>query len=230
MKNILYPLLLILTLLLVSCSQPIPNPFKPHPIFIQERNEVFYWRFTPIKFWGVLETKHKNGKIESRIRFKHGVWNGISERFYDNGQLMVKVNFKNGVEDGVVEIYFDTGELKGRDGYTEGIKNGIHEKFYKNGDHEYKWNYINGLPDGEMFNYYESGELEILTLINMSEKKWMKRFYKNGVMTLKVDFDKDNPYKMMDVFDESGQVVDRVCQNYGEVIDNDLCINNMREE
>ncbi len=78
---------------------------------------------------GILETRRKDGDLESRIEYKDGIQNGIYERYY-MGKLEIRGEMNLGKQHGRWEYYIDE-RGKYLNGKTDKKRSGIYENGVK---------------------------------------------------------------------------------------------------
>ena len=130
-------LLTILSLLIIiSCSKEIELDQ------IVERGGLSYEVNNEKPFTGTTLSYHPNGQLESRIKYKNGLKDGLSESFHENGQLESRIKYKNGSHvDGQVEIFYKNGTLESKTNYKDGQLDGLSEFFYEDGTLRRKYCY-----------------------------------------------------------------------------------------
>ncbi len=126
---------------------------------------------------GTFNTFHKNGKIQSILKFRGTTEISKAELFYESGKIMSKGKYIDHTKDSLW-IYYD----------EEGIKNA--EEFYKNGKKEGTWIifYQNGKPsrivmyksdkkNGPFKEFFESGRPKIDALMKDDEFEGIVKIY-----------------------------------------------------
>ena len=102
MKLILYPLILILSLILVGCEKTIDESE------LVVRNDIHYHGHSDKPYTGKT-VSYEDGRLKSRGYFKNGKKEGIYETYHRNGQLYSNFQFKNGKKDGLQEVFDKNG-------------------------------------------------------------------------------------------------------------------------
>ena len=112
-------LIYVILILFSSCIQTKTINESEEKEYIEEKQEVLYYKGTP--FSGVLVDFYKNGQLEFKINYYNGKRQGLSEGYYENGYLFAKENFKNGELDGNFEYYDENGDIEDKGVFKLGI-------------------------------------------------------------------------------------------------------------
>jgi antitoxin component YwqK of YwqJK toxin-antitoxin module len=119
---------------------------------------------------GIWE-EYDKGKLESRVRFKDGKWDGIYQTFHPNGQIQYDGQTKDDNFDGIWEKYYITGQLRNIGEYNDGLMVGIWKWYYPfNNQLETIKNYINGNADGLSIEYNMDGGIWKKIIYSMDKK------------------------------------------------------------
>ncbi len=93
---------------------------------------------------GDVKTYFKNGKLENKVHYVHGIMSGISYKYFPSGKKRQESIFKNDEMNGLSIAYFETGVKENEGDYVNGKVNG-------------KWSYY--AEDGSLkgYIYYKDG-------------------------------------------------------------------------
>jgi len=158
MKNIFFPLILILSLILVGCEKTIDESD------LVERKDIHYQINSDKPFTGSVVSYHENGQVKTSGSYKKGLKEGLFEEFYDNGQILTSVNYFMSGKEGVENIYFENGNINFINNYKNNLFNGVKETYFENGQVELRENYESGEYKEKIIRYDENGN-EVLVLI-----------------------------------------------------------------
>lgn len=155
MKLFLYPLILILSLILVGCEKKEPVGQDD----LVKRNGLYYEKFSEEPYTGEMIDWYEDGQLKEKGVYKEGLktglWEGFRkdgsqeyklyskdgvnydiETFHENGSLNVKGKVKDGEFEGLIKGYYKNGTLNVTENYKDGKKHGLWESFDVNGRHE----------------------------------------------------------------------------------------------
>lgn len=127
---------------------------------------------------------YKNGAKKKIIRYKNGVYSGLTESWYENGEKSSSVKYNNYEYDGSVKGWYENGLIRTDKKYINGMAIDTHKVWYENGNMKELTVYdslgiINPLkPEGKRLATKEG-----------LNQKW----YENGQVSDSLIFKKDYP-------------------------------------
>ena len=137
MKPILYPLILILSLILVGCEKTIFTYYENGNIEekIRVKKEISIgskgFKLNDVPH-GLFEIFHENGELQTRVNFLNGEIEGLSETFDEDGRFMGSSNYVNGKKDGIDLNIFPDGTML-EVPYKNGKKYGLSRTIFADG-------------------------------------------------------------------------------------------------
>ena len=158
MKTIFYPLIFILSLILVGCEKIIDESD------LVERKDIHYQINSDKPFTGSVVSYHENGQVKTSGTYKKGLKEGLFEEFYDNGQILTSVNYFMSGKEGVENIFFENGNINFINNYKNNLFNGVKQTYFENGQVELREIYESGEYKEKIIRYDENGN-EVLVLI-----------------------------------------------------------------
>lgn len=152
------PALLLSSLFLFSCNEPIELPtFKANALHLENRNGVVFNDNKPFSGM-VAELNNKKDTIANVGYYKgkeHGEW----KRYYNNGQLEELRYFDQGVKIKSLTRWWPNGQQQLHCTFNNGEYDGKYLEWNEQGMLIKELNYKNGHEDGSQKMYYDNGKI-----------------------------------------------------------------------
>ena len=156
------------------------------------------------KRMGTFRTFHKNGHLQSTLKFRGNTEVSDAELMYDTGVLMAKGKYIEKTKDSLWFFFDAEGQKSAEEFYLKGMKEGIWKIFHKNGTISQQIQYKAGKKNGVYKEYFESGNIKMngimsndefvdkLTIYHPNGKIWQSGKYVKGLKEGKWIFYKED--------------------------------------
>lgn len=121
-------------------------------------------------FTGKVKGKANNKNIEYEV--KNGLKNGEFILYFPNGNIEIKGKIVDGENEGEWNYYYPNRSLESQGNFKNDLVDGKWVWYFPNGNLKEEGKYVEGKREGEWLSYYnDGGEL------------YIKRYYKDNVIT-----------------------------------------------
>lgn len=167
----------------------------------------------------VVENHDENGLLTERYTVKKetGLKHGIYEAFFASGKTMEQSQYMDGELHGPRKVFFENGQTDFVENYNQGKFEGEYLKYNEKGQLIQQGQYVGNAMSGQWKGWYESGELkEEVMFENNNENGPFKEYHSNGkIMTEGIYKNGDNEQGELLMYDENGQLAERMYCEYG---------------
>ncbi|MEO1258377.1 MAG: toxin-antitoxin system YwqK family antitoxin [Bacteroidota bacterium] len=159
---------------------------------------------------GVLIEKYTRKKDNFA---KHGAYTS----YHQNGQIFEERNYQNDQLAGVSKVYFENGKLDYVETHVDGSYEGLYQKYHESGQLANEGQYVNNEMSGIWKRWYENGTLrEEVEFSENEENGPFKEYHENGKLkTEGVFLDGDNEQGELLIYDDAGQLIEKMICEYG---------------
>ena len=167
----------------------------------------------------VVENRDENGQLTERITYKTDTEerHGKYESFFASGKIMEESFYQDGLLHGPRKVYFENGQLEYLETYDKGEFEGLYQKYTEDGQLVQEGQFVNNMMSGPWKGWYDSGMLKEEVLFeNNNENGPFKEYHPNGQLKTEGAYrNGDNEQGELVIFDEDGQVIERMYCEYG---------------
>ncbi len=153
---------------------------------------------------GTFRTFHKNGQIQSILKFRGNTVISDAELMYDTGILMAKGKYIDKTKDSLWVFFDEEGKKSAEEFFLKGLKEGSWKIFHKNGVASQLIQYKAGMKNGAYKEFFDSGKIKMdgimrndefvgkLTIYHPNGKIWQTGNYSKGLKDGKWIFNKED--------------------------------------
>jgi len=188
MKNLIFPLLILFTL--ISCER-----------ILKKGNNSGSKKKTEVSSDHIQIRKKYNdeGSVITEVPYRGNIKHGIAKHFYPNGKVSMEIPYVNNLKHGTSYYYYTDGNIYRTTPYVKGRINGFRKKYYRNGKLMAEIPYRNNEPVTGLKEYTKEGELltqypvlvfNKINKIESENKVFLQAYFSDG--SKNVEFYKKN--------------------------------------